>query len=316
MNDGTMMPRAGVAVAIGLALAGAGTARAREAGVPPVMPPGQTMGVPIAAPLPPGFYGGLSAAYYNAALKDANGKSGGQTSTVIDPALQLIWAPNWQFLGAHVKMFVVQPLVSIDQKRTDPFPPPMQGSASAFGAANIQIQPIDLTWDLAPGLFVNTGLSVFAPTGQWGIDDEVNIGANFWTFAPNLALTYLKDGWNISAQAIYFANTKNTRSDYQSGNEVMLSGTVTKDIGPMLGLERPLSIGPVSYYYEQVTDDDNFGTSYGGMVQGNGKKFAIGAALNTRVGPVNTLLMYTYDAYVRDTVGGGKAWLGLSYKFN
>lgn len=289
---------------------GAAAVQAREPGVPPVMPPGQTMGVPIAAPLPEGFYVNVSMAYYDITVRDGAGKFQGTTATVIDPALQLTWVPGWEFLGAKFKMFMVQPIVYQDQQVTYPMPVAQHGNEAKLANGNLQVHPLDLTWTVGPGLFLNAGFSVFAPTGQWGSSEFINIGGNFWTFSPSVALTYLNGGWNFSLQALYFTNTKNTELDYKSGDEFMLSATVTKDIGA------GLNVGPVAYYYKQVTSDVNNGTAWGGTIQGNGEKFAIGGAINTQIEKFNVLLMYTYDAYVQDAPGGGKAWVAVSYKFN
>lgn len=297
------------AVTCAALVAGGGLAEAREPGVPPVMPPGQTMGVPIAAPLPEGFYASLSTGYYITQLTDGLGDRAGQKATVIDPALQLVWVPGWELLGASVKMFIVQPVVYVDQERTAPFPAAQQGHDAKWANANFQIHPVDLTWTLAPGLFVNAGFSVFVPTGQWGASEFINIGGNFWTFSPSLGVTWLRDGWNVSLEGIYFTNTENTELNYTSGDEVMLSATVTKDLGGF-------SLGPVAYYYKQVTDDENAGTAYGGTIQEKGEKLGVGAALNTQIGATNLLLMYTYDAYARNTISGGKAWISVSYKFH
>lgn len=281
--------------------------QAREPGVAPVMPPGATMGIPVAAPLPDGLYVNILTSYYDVQLKDNSGHFSGLDGTAIDPALQVIWVPGFELFGAKYKAYILQPTLYMTQTRSSPFPPPLRGDASTYTNANIQIQPIDLSWTLAPGLFFNAGFSVFAPTGQWGLNDPINAGANFWTFAPNFALTYLHDGWNYSLQGWYYANTENSVSRYRSGNEIMFDATITKDIGG-------INVGPVAYYYKQVSQDRNFGASYGGSVSGDAEKYAVGGAISARIGDVNVLMMYTHDVYIRNTVGGGKAWLTFSYK--
>jgi len=46
-------------------------------------------------------------------------------------------------------------------------------------------------------------------TGLYGTG---NIGSPYWTFEPELIVSYLKDGWNLSAALYEELNTKNSIS--------------------------------------------------------------------------------------------------------
>ncbi|MET0660743.1 MAG: hypothetical protein ABW110_21575, partial [Steroidobacteraceae bacterium] len=118
-----------------------------------MFPPGQTLGLPIAVPLPPGFYVGSRTAFYDATLINNEGQPTGQRLIIASEAIQLIWAPGWRLLGADYRMSLLQPFAAITQDRSYPFPPAMRGSNSQSGAANLKFHFLDLSWSLGNGFF-------------------------------------------------------------------------------------------------------------------------------------------------------------------
>jgi len=288
-----------------LILASAQAGLAWEPGVPTVLPPGNTMGVPVGANPPPGLFFSLRSGYWDAKLADDKGDDAGQSNTLADTALQFHWVPGIKILGGDYKAMITLPLISNDQTRDAPFPPPLQGSDSRFALGNIEIAPIGLSWQIQPGIFVSSGLSIFAPTGKFDPDAAVNTGGDFWTFAPSVGYSYLRDGWNASVHATYFTTTENRESDYKSGDEILVNATALKDMGGW-------SVGPVGYWRKQLTADDNNGTSYGGTVSGKAEQLGLGIGLTRQFGKVEANLNLTDDVYLRNAVGGPKLWLNLS----
>ena len=63
-----------------------------------------------------------------------------------------------------------------------------------------------------------------------------------------LILSYLKDGWNLSAAIYEEINTQNTVTHYTPGDIFHVDFTATKTIGKW-------TFGPVGYYVAQVTND-------------------------------------------------------------
>lgn len=280
-------------------------ALAREAGAPTSVPAGNTIGVAVAASPPPGFYFSSRSGYWDAELSDGNGDFGGQENTLVDTAFQFIWVPGTKILGGDYKAFATIPLLYNDQTRSAPFPAPMQGSESKLAFGNVEIHPLEVSWMIQPGIFVSTGFSIFAPTGQFSDTAEINSGANFWTFSPSIGYSYLRDGWNASVHAQYFTNTENKDTDYRSGDDVLVNATVMKDLGGW-------SMGPVAYYRKQVTSDTNNGTSYGGTIQGKAEQTGVGLSVSKRFGAVEANVSYTHDVHVRNTVGGDKFWVNFT----
>ncbi|WP_067735808.1 SphA family protein [Novosphingobium naphthalenivorans] len=282
----------------------ASPALAREAGVPSSVPPGSTMGVAVGANPPPGVYIGTRSGFWEARLKGDDGKDGGQDNTLVDTAVQLMVVPRAEILGASYRAFVTVPVMYNAQDRRAPFPEVLQGSEHKLGLGNIEISPVNLSWQVEPGVFVSTGLSIFAPTSGFDVSEAINTGGDFWTFTPSIGASYLRDGWNLSAGLAYFMNTRSGETDYRSGNEFMLNATAFKDMGGW-------SLGPVGYWRKQVTSDDNNGMAYGGTTQGKAEQAAVGLGFTRRFGTIEANLNVTQQVYTRNAVDGTKVWLNI-----
>ncbi|MBN9055158.1 MAG: transporter [Rhizobiales bacterium] len=278
---------------------------ARQPGVPTSMPPGASMGVPVGASPPPGLYFSSRSGYADLSLYDGDGNRLGADVTVKDTALQFLWVPELNLWGGQYKAFVTVPVLDLDQTLSPPFG---TGTADRLSLGQIEVHPFDLSWQVAPGTFVSTGFSVFAPTGSSDATKPVNTQGNFWTFAPSLGFSHLRDGWNLSLNAIYFTNTRNEDNDYRSGDEIQLHMTAMKDFDGW-------SIGPVGYYRKQVTNDDNKGLAFGGTIAGKAEQLGLGLGVTRQFGPVQANLIYTRDVIHRNTLGGNRLWLNFTVPF-
>jgi hypothetical protein len=145
--------------------------------------------------------------------------------------------------------------------------------------------------------------------GQWEQNALINIGANFWTFEPNAAFSYYKDGWTASLQAVYDTNTINPTNKYYSGDQMFLNATFMK-------MFWGVNIGPVAYWAKQVTPDFNWGgpTTFGGAVAPPGELFGTGGTMSTQFGPLSVQFMVTQELYAINSVKGTKLWLNFSYR--
>lgn len=289
-------------IAVGTLIAGA--AAAREPGVLPTIPPGASMGVPIAAPAP---FNGIAvssrSAYASQKFYDNNGDETPTDITIRDTVLQFAIVPGNTLFGGQYRAFVSLPFIDIE---SDNIPVATPGgvffaSGENTGFSGLELRPIDIAWQTSPGVFVNAGLSFHTP-GDWSATELVNPGQNFWSVAPSVGFSYLRDGWNASAHLIYFANLKNEDNDYTSGDEINLNLTAMKEIG------NGWSLGAVGYLREQVTNDKNAGTAYGGLTQGKASQRAVGMSVTKQIGPINLNAMYTKDLSVRNSGGGDRFW--------
>jgi hypothetical protein len=153
-----------------------------------------------------------------------------------------LFVPGWTFLGATYDAVIVQPFVMQE------FGTPINVQQS--GVHNTYIVPGELSWRLGDsGFAIKTGLGIYTPDGTVnGVFGTGNVGSPFWTFQPEVIVSYLKDGWNLSAAVYEEFNTRNTVSQYKSGDILHADFTATKTIGKW-------TFGPVAYYYGQVSND-------------------------------------------------------------
>jgi hypothetical protein len=122
------------------------------------------------------------------------------------------------------------------------------------GAGDMYALPIALSWQWQQlSLLVFEGVVV--PTGTYQKNRDVNSGRNYWTFDHNLSLTWQPENgdYDLSLTFGYMNNTKNTASQYRTGDEIHLDYFagyyITKQIG----------IGVAGSYYRQVNADTGSG---------------------------------------------------------
>lgn len=276
-------------------------ATAREPGVLPTIPPGASMGVPIAAHSPfDGVFLSSRTGFSFQNLYDGNGNKLPTEIKITDTALQFAIVPGNTVLGGQYRAFFTLPYIDIEGENiATPFG---LVDASSGGIGSMEIRPIDISWQTAPGIFVNAGLSIHTPTG-WDSTKLVNPGQNFWTVSPSIGVSYLRDGWNASAHLLYFANGANRDNDYRSGDEVHLNLTAMKDLGD------GLSIGGVGYWRKQVSADENPSGAYGGFVASAAEQRGLGLSVTKQLGPINLNAMYTKDLMAKNSGGGDRVWL-------
>lgn len=275
-------------------------AAAREPGVLPTIPPGASLGVPIAAPVP---FNGIAlssrSGFSFQNFYDANGIETPTELTLRDTVLQFAIVPGNTLFGGQYRAFVSLPYIDIEASNVaTPFGP-ADGKGSGLGS--LEIRPVDVSWQTAPGIFANAGLSVFTP-GQWDAANLANPGQNFWSLSPSIGVSYLRDGWNASAHLLYFANFENQDNGYTSGDEIHLNLTAMKDIG------NDWSFGAVGYLREQVSDDTNPNGAYGGANGGRASQRGLGLSVSKQIGPINLNAMYTKDLSASNSGGGDRIW--------
>lgn len=83
----------------------------------------------------------------------------------------------------------------------------------------------------------------------------VNASWDYWSFEPNIAISYLTDDWGITLNNIFDFNTKNNETDYRSGSTWYLDVTATHRIN------NSLTAGLIGNWTKQVTDDKINGTT-------------------------------------------------------
>jgi hypothetical protein len=267
-------------------------AYAIEAFVNPQSKPGVLIGSSAGVP-PPGIYMFDQVFTYQANLVGPGVKTalGGNTKVGDQFAVDVqgfLFVPGWTFLGATYDALIVQPFVM--GSLGSPF------NIQESGVHNTYIVPVELSWMLGTsGFGVKTGLGIYVPDGTQhqfipGVTGSALgaggtgypfVGDPYWTFQPELIVSYLKDGWNLSAALYDEINTRNTATQYKTGNIFHADFTATKTIGNW-------TVGPVAYYFGQVSDDSCLALTCG---------YATGTLLNPQrfdIWAVGGLLGYNF----------------------
>jgi hypothetical protein len=154
--------------------------------------PGETVGIAVGAPLPPGVY-------------FVNTLSWGERNdfdVLVDIPL-LAWSTPWHILGGRLQFLLATPYVDTDDDN---------GWYNVFGAAQ-------LAWDLGQGWGVS-----YAAGGY--TDSPSDIGVQSSSFNQRFAVSYTADGWNLTAHVIHGIQSDDDISDF-----VNLDLTATKKFG-------------------------------------------------------------------------------------
>jgi hypothetical protein len=157
-------------------------------------------------------------------------------------------------------------LIAID---ADQRVPNRRESGGGFG--DLVIQPLILTAAFGD-LHVLGGFDVSLPTGRFSKDRLVNPGLNYYTFAPQLALTWLPTKkLELSLFSTVGFNPENRATHYKSGDYVDIDyGAGYRPIP-----SRPaFQISVVGYLFEQFTDDKLNGSRF--LDGHRGQVFAVG----------------------------------------
>ncbi len=177
--------------------------------------------------------------------------------------LSLLYVTPWKLFGGRYTAGVALPFAYVDTTVTVEAKGPkrkasLTRSDSSFGLSDMVILPVILGWD--SGYFHwNTGLGIYAPTGEYSPGDLAPLGKGFWSFEPFAGVTYLNEkfGQEVSVGAAWAINTTNPQTDYRSGDQLNLEWLVSQH------LPNGFSVGVTGYYYQQVTGDSGSGAKSG-----------------------------------------------------
>jgi hypothetical protein len=282
--------------AAGLTALAFSPANAYEAGYPGwATKPGALIGASAGVP-PPGIYMFNQVFTYQSNLTGPLTKVIG-THTGVQAAVDVqgfLFVPGWTFLGATYDAVLVQPFIMASIGGPLNLNPAFPSQIA--GAHNTYIAPVELAWKLGTsGFAIKTGLGIYVPDGTiQGVNGLFNVGNPWWTFQPELALSYLANGWNLTAFLYEEFNTRNSRDDYLTGDIFHADFTVTKTIGKW-------TLGPVAYYVGQVTNDSCSSLKCLGITGGTGANaarfniFAVGGLVEYNFGPASLSVWATQE---------------------
>jgi hypothetical protein len=310
-----------LAAAAGVAALAISPANAYEGGVTWQQKPGVFIGSSAGVP-PPGIYMFDQVFTYqtNVAGPVTVPPPGGiGTKNGVQAAVDVqgfVFVPGWTFLGATYDAVIAQPFGMVSVGTPLSLVP---GQIDMFsGVHNTYIVPVELSWKLGTsGFAVKTGLGIFVPDGTvqgvtavnipgtTGLSSNgfANFGNKYWTFQPELIVSYLGGGYNLSAAIYAEFNTANSQDNYTQGTIFHADFTATKTIGKW-------TLGPVAYYAAQVTDDKcpiGVCTALHPLgIAGNAQRyqiFALGGLVEYNFGPASLSVWATQDIVAKASGG-------------
>lgn len=253
---------------------------------------------------PPGTYLLGYSNYYTAdRLNDANGDSAVPDFSVDAFAniARIVHVTDKKILGATVAMQAFVPIVDLKVGAAG-------ASQHRFGLGDMIVNPLILGWNKG-NLNVIATVDTYVPTGRYRRTDLANIGRNYWTFEPVLAVTYAdpKGGPELSAKLMYDFNTKNKATDYKSGQEFHADVAAAYNFNP-------LTVGVTAYYYKQTSDDRQNGVRVGpdGF---RGEAFAAGPVVRYQLGKVPITAQWQHEFHAENRPQGDKFWLKAAFRF-
>ncbi len=203
-------------------------------------------------------------------------------ATVYADTSILLYETPWKILGGQYAAAVAIPYLWMNVKGNVQIGPIIGNrSDSANGFGDIQLLPLMLGWTNGDFKFGGQ-FGLYAPTGDFEVGKLANIGKNYWTFEPGLNLSWLssKIGTEVSLFAGYDFNTRNDKTDYQSGDVFHLDATVAQHL-PLFG--GFAGVGANAFFYQQVSGDSGSGARLGGF---EGRTVGIGPVISytTKIG--------------------------------
>ncbi len=188
--------------------------------------------------------------------------------------------------------------------------PPRGGgdTTSAFGDIYPQAS---LKWNSGNHNFM-AYLTGNIPVGDYNKSHLANVGLGHGAVDAGGGYTYLNpaSGWECSFVLGVTYNFKNYHTQYQSGIDAHL------DFGASYFLTKQFHLGPVGYYYQQLSGDSGSGALLGGFksrVAGIGPQLGYFFSVGDMQGYINVKAYKEFAAQNRPA--DWNAWLSLSFAF-
>jgi hypothetical protein len=228
----------------------------------------------------------------------------------------VLWVPSTDVAGGTLALGLTVPFgyvdVAADAELTGPGGTPVRLSVGddhwVFG------DPVlmgSLGWTYGK-TYIATTTMVNIPAGGYRDGELANLAFNRWAADISLALSWhdADSGWDVSGKAGYTVNGENEDTNYDSGNEIHLEGSVSKALNPKW------TLGAQAYYLNQVSGDSGDGARLGAF---KGEVTAVGgfAAYNFTIGekPATLRLRAFHEFDARNRPEGDSVWLDFSLPF-
>ncbi len=243
-----------VRVIAGAALAAslAAPAFAIVSGSGPQYPLGSSLGLPSGVNPPEGLYVKLNPNGSQSTTVNANGDRTAGGSTSFGDFAGFTYVSDFKILGANYAMRVGGVGILTLELHAPPYKSvgvTKNGvRATATGLIDMTIAPLNLSWSLGDGWFFDFEFGGHVPAGHYDANNIINTGQDHYSLEPNIALTYLKNGYDLTAHLLTEIPFQNPSIGYTTGTLGILDVTATKKFGRW-------TTGPVGMYWGQWSPD-------------------------------------------------------------
>ncbi len=244
--------------------------------------------------------------------------TGGADIDSVANGLTMLWRPSWGEINDcwSYAMSATVPFVDLDiSANVITSSGTVRRSDSISGIGDIVLMPVMLNQNFNPDFNINYRLGVYAPTGRYEVGRLANTGKNYWTLEPTVGFMYFgqKNGREASLFAGYDYNFENSDTNYKTGGQVHLDGTLAQHFPLWGGLA---GVGINGYWYEQITGDSGAGANLGDF---EARTTGIGPAISYvgKIGDMDFLaeLKWLHELDVENRPEGDFVWLKFIAKF-
>ncbi len=188
-------------------------------------------------------------------------------------------------------------------------------SQTTSGLGDMFFAPFTIGWKVKD-FNIGTLMGFYAPTGKYERTNLANLGKNYWTFEPTFYMSYM--GHQNMVEVSLFTgvdfNTTNDETDYKTGTQWHVEGTVAKHW--MTKSHAIWGIGANIYYYQQITGDSGSGAKLGDF---KGRSFGVGPALSfikhTKKALIAAEVKWLPELNVKNRLKGNSVFGKLAFVF-
>jgi len=277
--------------ALGVALS-AGQASAEELWNPHLR--GVDEGLAAGAVPPKGVYFVDDNYYASFRMYDGSGKS---TPTRLDVFVDVpivLWNTGLKVFGGDFAVAAAQPFDYTNVIATG-----LPSSNAHWGTFNTVLIPAIVSWALPSDFHVKGSLGInlddaSSSPSKPPANGGAGAGNAGTTFEPGLGISWLHDGWNISAQFLYDTTTKDNHTNYQSGDQFSGDYTISKAFGKW-------SFGVGGYSTNQLEKDTVNGKDAAGTTR---LTYGVGPVASYTFGGIIVQAQYDYNITTHNDFGG------------
>jgi hypothetical protein len=237
------------------------------------------------------YFGSLAG--YNGAGKE----SAERLDLYVDVPI-VLYSPGYKVLHATYAMAIAQPF---DYTSVYSRTAATVGNGH-WGLYNTVVVPAILSWSQPHNIFLKAALATYLddPSTSPAHPDKsggAGSGNSYYTIEPNFAISYLKNGWNLSADLKYDHNITDWATGYHSGDEFDGDYTATKT-------NKQWTVGLVGYQTNQLYEDKLKGVTQSDSIH---LTYGAGPTIGYNFGPLDVVATFNYNISTHNDFGGNTA---------